>query len=146
MRFVVIAESVKFRHTMRNLFSAIHVSPACLWLTVSTAITESQIRHQFPSNTVLLKPGTGAPTLTFVDGMFVITAEVVNTYDAFTAALSLLHQLQSTCAVDIIAIVPFGPTTFSTAIQMRDAWVDTRGMMVWTPIPTNLWTPTIYKK
>ena len=132
--------------TLRKMFRQVRVSPQCHWATLCTTADPVRIRAQFPPNTVFVSTAMGPPRMHFDHGMYTITVPLEKyTYDAFTLALNMLNHLNAVIPLDMVVVMPFGPTTYFTALQMRDAWNDSGDTIIWTPLATDIWTPPMKK-
>jgi hypothetical protein len=112
---------------LRHAFKHVRASPGCHWATLKTS--NLYARPKFPPNTVFIQPvpgGTAAPQM-FLDehGGYNITVSLTHTscYTSFALALDVLYSFASTHPVDMVAVVPFGPPTPSTAHAMLAAWM-----------------------
>lgn len=115
MRVFVVDESQKFLKILRNVFARVDAWPSCYWSTVQMDCRN--VCRQFPENTVIVAPRPGPPQMFFNGKGYTITTP------HFALALEMLWKLGSTHTLDMVAILSFGPPTFTTAQQMRDVWL-----------------------
>jgi hypothetical protein len=114
---------------------------------VCTNADPARIRAQFPPNTVFIHTADGPARTRFDEGLYTITVPLQKfPYDAFTSAFSILSRLNADIPLDMVVVLPFGPPSYFTALQMRDAWKDTWDTGNWVPLDTNVWAPYIIMK